>query len=183
MPLVEWNSPWAVDRLGFYMHLHPQILACHEPCLYLTGLGLCPMCLLPYGSKLNCNACMEYRDHFQVIASEITFHSSAVLKSDFDAVLEHLLNVGVEARTLIMHDTTARSLPAGGPVVMFRSHARLQPGGQPGVNIVSRETVDLPRYLSFARSAVTLDTNPRFCFQWNNPLFSKKLAGFERLAH
>jgi hypothetical protein len=60
-------------------------------------------------------------------------------------------------------------------VVMFRSHARLQPGGQPGVNIVSRETVDLPRYLSFARSAVTLDTNPRFGFQWNN--FLSVLSG------
>jgi hypothetical protein len=74
-----------------------------------------------------------------------------------------------------MLETTARPLSAGGPVVMFRSHARLQPGGQPGVNAVARETADLPRYLSFARSAVTLDTDPLFGFQWNS--FLSALSG------
>jgi hypothetical protein len=175
MPLVEWNNPRAVDRLGYYMHLNPQLLALHQPCLYLTGFGLCPLCHLPYGSKLNCVACLEYREHFQVLASEITFLSSGVLKNDFNNVLEHLLLVGTEARNLIMSETTARALSAGGPVVMFRGHARLQPGNQPGVNAVSRNTPNLPRYLSFARSAATLDSDPLFGFQWND--FLRALSG------
>ncbi len=166
MPLVEWNNPRAVDRLGFYMRQNPQLLALHQPCPYLTGSGLCPLCHCPYGSKLNCVPCLEYREHFQVLASEITFLSSGVLKNDFNNVLEHLLLVGAEARTLIMLETTARVLSAGGPVVMFRGHARLQPSSQPGVNAVSRNTPDLPRYLSFARSAATLDVDPHFGFLW-----------------
>ena len=168
MPLVEWNNPRAVDRLGFYMHLSPQLLALHQPCLYLSGSGLCPLCYLPYGSKLNCVPCCEYREHFQVLASEITFLSSGVLKNDFNNVLEHLLLVGPEARNLILLETTARPLSVGGPVVMFRGHARLQPGNQPGVNAVARETPSLPRYLSFARSAATLDTDPHFGFLWHD---------------
>jgi hypothetical protein len=166
MPLVEWNNPRAVDRLGYYMQLNPQLLALHQPCLYLTGSGLCPLCRFPYGSKLICNICMEYRDHFQVVASEITFLSSGTLKNDFGVVLEHLLLVGTEARNLIMSETTARVLSAGGPVVMFRGHARLQPGNQPGVNAVARNTPELPRYLSFARSTATLDSDPHFGFLW-----------------
>jgi hypothetical protein len=102
-----------------------------------------------------------------VLASVITFHSSAVLKDDFDVVLEHLLEVGPEARALITLETTARPLSMANLVIMFRGHARLQPGGKPGVNTVSREAPELHRYLSFARSAATLDKDPRFGFQWD----------------
>jgi hypothetical protein len=167
MPLVSWNDMQAVDRLSFHLHLLPQALAEAQPCPFLSGRGLCPLCQLLYGLGQACQTCQEYRDHFQVLASVITFHSSAVLKDDFNVVLEHLLEVGTEARALMLFETTARPLSSGGRVIMFRGHARLQPGGQPGVNVVSREALEIPRYLSFARSAVTLDKDPRFGYLWD----------------
>jgi hypothetical protein len=167
MPLVAWDDPRAVNRLGFYMRLSSQKLSLGQQCPYVTGQGLCPFCHFPYGSKLACMTCAEYRDHFQVLASEITYHTSAVRKEDFDLVLQYLLQVGPEARVLIMSETTARLLSVGGPIIMFRGHARLQPSNQPGVNMVSRESPELPRYLSFARSAATLDRDPRYGFQWD----------------
>jgi hypothetical protein len=104
-----------------------------------------------------------------VLASVITYHTSAIRKEDFDVVLQFLLQVGIEARTLIMSETTAWLLSVGGgPVIMFRGHARLQPSNQPGVNTVSRELPELPRYLSFARSAATLDRDPHYGFLWND---------------
>ncbi len=89
-------------------------------------------------------------------------------------VLEHLLEVCPEARALILVETTARSLSVGGPVVMFRGHARLQPGNQSGVNAVAREAPELPRYLAFARSAATMDHDPRYGFLWTS--FLRALA-------
>jgi hypothetical protein len=84
--------------------MSPQLLSLNQHCLFVTGHGLCPLCRLPYGSKRNCLPCLEYREHFQVLASEITFHMQAVLKDDFNMVMEHLLDVGTEARALIKLD-------------------------------------------------------------------------------
>jgi hypothetical protein len=121
MPLVSWNDPRAVDRLSFHLRLRPQAFS--QPCSFLSGRGLCPQCQLPYGSGRACQSCLEYRDHYQVLASVITFHSSAVLKDDFDVVLEHLLEVGPEARALITLETTARPLSMANLVIMFRGHS------------------------------------------------------------
>jgi hypothetical protein len=166
-PLVAWDSPRAVNRLGYYIRINALQLALGQPSPYSTGHGLCPLCTFPYGSKQTCTNCSEYREHFQVLASIATYLTSAVQKDDFDVTLQYLLDVGPEARALILLDTTARSLAVDGRVIMFRCHARLQPGGHPGVNAVSREAPVLCRYLSFARSAASLDVDPRFGYLWD----------------
>jgi hypothetical protein len=99
-----------------------------------------------------------------VLGSVITFHSGATTKDDLSTVLEHALRVGPVARAHILETTTARSLSLN-TTVLFRSHARLQPGNQPGVNVVARDI--LPHYLSFARSQATLSNVPRFGFLWD----------------
>ncbi len=88
-------------------------------------------------------------------------------------VLEHLFSVSQAAAGRILEVTTARALSSG-TTILFRAHARLLVGFVPGVNAVSRG-VNLPRYLSFARSAQTLDPDPLFGFVWND--FLRAVSG------
>jgi hypothetical protein len=166
--LLSYNDALAVNRLGFFLCQEPQLLALNQPCQYQTGWGLCPACKLPYGSKLSCQCCDEYRNHFQVLASEIVFLAKAGTKKDLDLVLEHLLDVGAEARALILEFTTVRAVQDSSTIILFRSNARLQQGRVPGVNAVARNLPTLPRYLSFARSAASFDHNPAYGFLWHD---------------
>jgi hypothetical protein len=122
---------------------------------------------LSYGANIACVVCTEYREHFQVLASVVSWHAGVSSKDEFAAVLEHLFSVCHEATLLILDVTTARALHVpSNLIILFRAHARLQVGSVAGVNAVSRGA-DLPRYLAFARSVQTLDPDPNFGFLWN----------------
>ncbi len=171
--LVPWQDPRAVCRVCCALHVDAVHLASEDPCPFALGAGLCPSCGMLYGATVPCVVCTEYREHFQVLASVVTWHARVYSKEEFAAVLKHLFSVSEAATALILDVTTARALPSGA-VILFRAHARLQEGSVAGVNAVSRGA-DLPRYLAFARSAQTLDTNPNFGFLWDG--FLQALAG------
>jgi hypothetical protein len=163
--LVPWDDPRAVCRICLALHVDPVFLASDAQCPFSSGAGLCPVCATPFGTSLPCVGCTEHREHFQVMASIVCWHASATSKDAFAVVLVHLFSVSQAAVGLILEATTARVLPTNS-TILFRAHARLLVGNVPGVNAVSRG-VNLPRYLSFARSAQTLDSDPLFGFAWS----------------
>jgi hypothetical protein len=166
--LVPWQDPRAVCRICLALHVDPVFLASDALCPFSSGAGLCPLCATSYGSTLDCVSCTEYREHFQVLASIVCWHANAPTKEAFALVLEHLFTVSRAAAVRILEVTTARALPSG-TTILFRAHARLLVGFVPGVNAVSRG-MNLPCYLSFARSAQTLDPDPLFGFAWSGLL-------------
>jgi hypothetical protein len=171
--LVPWQDPRAVCRTCLALHVDPVFLASDAPCPFSWGAGLCPSCTTSYGSTLDCVSCTEYREHFQVLASVVCWYANAATKDAFASVLEHLFAVSRGAAVRILEFTTARALPSGS-TILFRAHARLLVGFVPGVNAVARG-VNLPRYLSFARSAQTLDPDPLLGFAWSD--FLRALSG------
>ncbi len=163
--LVPWDDPRAVCRICLALHVDPVFLVSDARCPFSSGAGLCPVCATPFGTSLPCVGCTEHREHFQVMASVVCWHAGATSKDAFVVVLIHLFSVSQAAVGLILEATTARVLPSNS-TILFRAHARLLVGNVPGVNAVSRG-VNLPHYLSFARSAQTLDPDPLFGFVWS----------------
>jgi hypothetical protein len=163
--LVPWDDPRAVCRICLALHVDPVFLASDAQCPFSSGAGFCPVCATPFGTSLPCVGCTEHREHFQVMASVVCWHAGATSKDAFAVVLVHLFSVNQAAVGLILEATTARVLPSNS-TILFRAHARLLVGNVPGVNAVSRG-LNLPRYLSFARSAQTLDSDPLFGFVWS----------------
>jgi hypothetical protein len=170
---VPWHDPRAICRICYALHVDAIHLENEVLCPFALGAGLCPNCNMAYGAGAECISCVEYREHFQVLASVVSWHARINSKEDFSAVLKHLFCVSDAAVLLILDATTARLLPSNN-TIMFRSHARLQVGSVAGVNAVSRGA-DLSRYLAFARSVQSLDPNPNFGLLWD--VFLQSIAG------